>query len=142
VAATLLLIVTGCGERDAGYHVSGKVTFKGQPVPAGKVYILPDASKGNSGQAGYADIKNGAYDTSAPGGRGAAGGPVVFAVEGIDPQPPPNAEPDVTTTVLFARYEQKVELPKEKAVQDINVPDEAANGPPQPEVPQNASVVP
>ena len=133
-------LAVGCGRAEKGYPVSGKVTFKGQAVPAGKVYILPDGSKGNSGAAGFADIKNGAYDTSAPGGRGAAPGAVIIAVEGIDPNRPPNADPDVTTTVLFARYEMKAELPQSASVQNIDVPAEAANGPPQPE--ESPGVVP
>lgn len=129
---TILLMASlamGCGEK--GGHVSGKVTFKGQPVPSGKVFIMPDASKGNSGSTGFADIKDGAYNTSAAGGRAAPSGHVIFALEGIDPNPPPNADPDVTATVLFARYEMKAELPESGSVIDIDVPDEAALGPPQ-----------
>jgi len=132
-------LAMGCGG-DSGGHVSGKVTFKGQPVPAGKVYISPDASKGNSGQTGYANITNGSYNTAAAGGQAPPTGAVVIAVEGIDPNPPPGADPDVTTTVLFARYEKKVELPASASVQDIEVPPEAANLPPQ--VPENTVVVP
>lgn len=123
----LLSVVLGCGE--GGTHVSGKVTFQGKPVPQGKVYILPDSSAGNSGAAGYADIKDGMYDTSAEGGHAATPGAVVLKVEGIDPTPPPNAEPDVTTTVLFTGYEKKIQLPAEASVQDIDVPAEAAKGP-------------
>jgi hypothetical protein len=123
-------LVVGCGSDKAG-RVTGKVTFKGQPVPAGKVYITPDASKGNSGQAGFASIKNGTYDTSAEGGQGAVSGAVIIAVEGIDPNPPPGAGPDVTTTVLFSGYTKPVELQHGASVQDIDVPAEAANGPAQ-----------
>src|SRR5262245_56252175 len=69
-------------------HVSGNITFDGKPVPAGKVYILPDGSKGNSGVSGFADIKDGKYNTKLPGGQAAAPGAVIFAIEGIDPVPP------------------------------------------------------
>jgi hypothetical protein len=136
VAMTLTLsLAIGCG-RDNGARVSGKVMFKGQPVPAGKVYIRPDGSKGNSGQTGFANIQNGAYDTSAAGGQGAVSGPVIIAVEGINPSPPPGAPPDVTSTVLFPHWETTAELNESVSVQDINVPDEAANPPPaQPERP-------
>jgi hypothetical protein len=123
--------LVGCGSQHAG-HVSGKVTFKGQPVPAGKVYITPDGSKGNTGPTGFATITNGTYDTAAAGGQAAASGAVIIAVEGIDPKPPPGAGPDVTTTVLFARYEKQVELTDSNGTHDIDVPAEAANGPPQP----------
>lgn len=131
LAAGLAIGCTG----ESGGRVSGKVTFKGQPVPAGKVYIEPDSSKGNSGQTGFADIKDGQYDTSAEGGQGAVSGAIIIAVEGIDPNPPPGAGPDVSATVLFPRYEKRVELPAGATVQDIDVPAEAAN-PPQQTQPQ------
>jgi hypothetical protein len=121
----------GCGG-SVGNRVSGKVTFKGQPVPAGKVYITPDTTKGNSGPTGFADIQNGAYDTSAAGGQGGPTGAVIFKVEGFDPNPPPGAEPDVTSTLLFHGYEMTADLSGADVVQDIEVPDTAAGGPPQP----------
>jgi hypothetical protein len=122
----ILLSLVGCGG-SSGNRVSGKVTFKGQPVPAGKVYIAPDIAKGNSGQTGHADIKDGAYDTSAPGGEGAVAGAVVISISGFDPTPPPGAGPDVTSTQLFTNYQRSVELPAGSSVQDIDVPAEAAN---------------
>ncbi len=118
----------GCGG-SSGNRVSGKVTFKGQPVPAGKIYIAPDVAKGNSGQTGHADIKDGAYDTSSSGGQGAVSGAVVITVEGFDPNPPPGAEPDVSSTVLFSGYKKPVELPSGASVQDIDVPADAVNAP-------------
>jgi hypothetical protein len=122
-------LIIGCG---SGVRVSGKVTFKGQPVPGGKVYISPDTSKGNSGPTGYADIKNGFYDTGAAGGSPCVAGAVVFGVEGVDPNAPPDkAAPDVTTKLLFPRYEFKMELPGSSTTKDIDVPAEAAKGPPQ-----------
>lgn len=132
-------LAVGCGG-DQGGRVSGKVTFKGQPVPAGKVYITPDASQGNSGQSGFADIKDGAYDTSAEGGQGAVSGPVIISVEGFDPNPPPGAGPDVSATVLFTGYEKKVELPESASVHDIDVPADAANA--RPQQPERAIIEP
>jgi hypothetical protein len=127
IAVVLLSgLAIGCGS-DKGGRVSGKVTFKGQPVPAGKVYIKPDSSKGNSGQTGFASITNGTYDTAAAGGQGGPSGAVIISVEGIDPNPPPGAGPDVTTTLLFPSYDIKAELSAGASVQDIDVPAEAAN---------------
>jgi hypothetical protein len=121
-------LAIGCGG-STGHRVSGKVTFKGQPVPAGKVYIAPDISQGNSGPTGHADIKDGTYDTSSAGGQGAVAGAVVITVEGFDPQPPPGAEPDVSSTILFSAYRKPVELPAGASVQDIDVPADAVNAP-------------
>jgi hypothetical protein len=115
----------GCGTDNLA-NVSGKVTFQGKPVPAGKVYILPDSAKGNTGPAGFADIKDGTYDTKLPGGQPAPPGPVIFAIEGIDPVPPLNAAPDVTSTVLFPHYECSGELADSANTKDLEVPASAA----------------
>jgi len=131
VPALLILLASvalGCGSSETGHRLSGKVTFNGQPVPSGKILVVPDSSKGNKGAAGYADITNGTYDTSAAGGNGVVAGAVTITVEGIDPKPPPGAEPDVTKTVLFANYEEKAELPASDSVKDIDVPAAAAQG--------------
>jgi hypothetical protein len=132
VACLTLLLggLVGCNSDNLS-HVSGKVTFNGKPVPAGKVYILPDGAKGNSGQSGFADIKDGQYDTKLPGGQAAPPGAVIFAVEGIDPVPPPNAAPDVTTTVLFPRYEVAGELTDATKTKGIEVPASAATTAPR-----------
>ena len=139
--AILLAALVGCGE--TGTHVSGKVTFKGQPVPQGRVYIVPDSTSGNSGAPGYADIKNGTYDTAAEGGKAATPGAVVLRVDGYDPTPPPNAGPEVTSTRLFTGYEQKTDLPESASVKDIEVPAEAAKLPPsRPESGSGGKVTP
>lgn len=131
VPALVCLLALGCGDKGV-YRVSGKVTFQGKPVPAGKVYFVPDGSKGNTGPTGFADIKNGEYDTDS-GGQGAPPGPVVIAVEGIDPSGPPANEKssEVTAKLLFARYELAAELPKGRSTKDIDVPADAAKGPKQ-----------
>ena len=129
----LACLVLGC-DGSTTYRVTGKISFMGQPVPAGKIYFIPDGSKGNTGPTGFADIKNGSYDTSAEGGRNAPPGPVIIAVEGIDPSgPPPKADPsgEVTAKVLFPRYELPFELPKSSSTKDIEVPAEASKGPTQ-----------
>lgn len=134
-------LALGCGAGPTGNRLSGKVTFKGQPVPAGKVQIAPDSSKGNSGPSGYANIQNGAYDTAASGGMGAPSGAVIITVDGFDPNPPPGAEPDVTTTLLFSGYQVPAELPDGDSVKDIEVPDSASQGPAQGET-ASPTVVP
>ena len=136
--ALACLLLFGCGGEKI-YRVSGKITFKGQPVPAGKIYFMPDGSKGNTGPTGYADIKNGEYDTSSTGGRGAPSGAVIIAVEGTDPSSPPDkpkkgeeVSAESTVKLLFARYETTADLPSSSSTKDIEVPAEAAKGPIQP----------
>ncbi len=130
VAALLVSGLVGCGG-DAGYHVSGTVTFDGKPIPAGKIYFTPDNSKGNSGATGYATIENGAYNTSAEGGKPIVGGPTIVGIEGADPsvetdQNSADTSGEVTIKSLFPYYTTTAELPEEDVVQDFDVPAEAA----------------
>jgi hypothetical protein len=132
-----LLLAFGCGG-DGTARVTGKVTFKGAPVPAGKIYFNPDTAKGGKGASGYADIINGYYDTSSSGGRDAPVGPVIIAVEGIDPgsKDTKDKSEDVAAKLLFARYEVSFDVPKGGTVtKDIDVPASAEKGPVEPKGP-------
>lgn len=132
LSAVACCFAIGCGG-NKGYRVSGKVTFKGLPIPSGKIYFIPDSSKGNKGPTGYADIKDGAYDTDAPGGNGSIGGPMIVKIEGIDNSGPARADPsgEITARSLFPPYEVKMDLPKEVTTKDIDVPADAVKGPPK-----------
>jgi hypothetical protein len=130
VPALACLLAFGCGGEKV-YRVSGKVTFQGKPVPAGKVYFIPDGSKGNTGPTGFADIKDGQYDTGATGGRNAPAGPVLIAVEGLDPAAAPDKKDkseEATVKALFPRYQIAADLPAEKSTKDIDVPADAVKG--------------
>jgi len=62
-ACIALLPLLGCGEDDGigqRYPVSGKVTYKGEPLKAGNVAFLPDG-EGGSGRAASGVIKAGYY---------------------------------------------------------------------------------
>jgi hypothetical protein len=133
VTVLLCTLALGCGG-DKSYRISGTITFKGQPVPAGMIYFLPDGSKGNTGATGFAKIKDGKYDTAETGGKGVIGGPTIIAIEGIDlSSPPAKADSsEVTARVLFPRYETPADLPKASSTKDIEVPADAAKGPTQP----------
>lgn len=131
-------LAAGCGESTPGQRLSGKVNFNGKPVPAGKIFVSPDSGKGNSGPTGFAEIKDGVYDTGLPGGRPVPHGAVVMTIEGIDPTTNNKADPsgEVTVKLLFAGYELKTELPESASTKDIDVPPEAAKGPVAPKVKQ------
>ncbi len=125
-AFVFALTAMGCGG-DGGNRISGKITFQGKPVPAGKIYFIPDGSKGNSGATGYADIKDGSYDTSS--GKGAVKGAVTVAIEGFDPSQAGEKEKgdtsgEVTVKSLFARYETKLDVTG-SMTKDFDVPAEA-----------------
>jgi hypothetical protein len=119
-----LLVLAGCGESGPPrYDLSGSVLYGGAPIPAGSVLIAPDAAQGNSGPAISVKIQNGKYDTKEQ-GVGHVGGPHVLTVSGMD-----------GGVRLFPPYEIKADLPKQEGVQDLEVPADWKNPPPQPEMP-------
>ena len=121
VAAGLALTLAtsvGCQKSNGMTPVTGKVTFKGSPVPMGNVYIEPDASQGNKGPQCRSSIIKGVF-TSRP-EFGAVSGPVIVDVEGAEQRP----ESEFPTP-LFPRYTFKTEIPKGKATLDIVVPENA-----------------
>src|SRR5262245_61480793 len=85
--ARLLLIgclfAMGCTSGSSPSHLSGKVTFDGKPVPAGRVFFLPNSAKGGSGPGGFAEIKDGKYNTRTK-GAGTLGGPLIVRIDGFD----------------------------------------------------------
>jgi len=111
-------LLAGCGS--GAYSVSGNVTFAGKPIPVGKIYFTPDAAKGNTGPAGYAEIKDGKYSTSAAGGRDVIGGPMVVRITAADgvkiDEERPNGKP------LFPPYQVVADLPKSSTTKDFDVP--------------------
>ena len=116
--AFALAIVSGCQKSNGLTPVSGRVTFKGNPVPMGDVYIEPDASQGNKGPQCRSSIIKGVF-TSRP-EFGSVSGPVIVDVEGSE------QHPDKEFPVpLFPRYTFKTEIPKGKATLDIVVPENA-----------------
>ena len=117
LATLILATFAGCGGDGSPqrFHLSGDVTFDGQPIPAGMIVFTPDGAKGNSGPQGTAEIKDGKYDTSAEGGMGIGGGATVVRVTGL------------SGTKLLCEYEDQVDLPKEDSIHNVEVPASAAN---------------
>ena len=116
--ALALAIVGGCQKSNGLTPVTGRVTFKGSPVPMGNVYIEPDASQGNKGPQCRSSIIEGVF-TSRP-EFGAVSGPVIVDVEGAEQR-----SDKEFPTPLFPRYTFKTEIPKGKATLDIVVPEDA-----------------
>ena len=122
-------LAIGCGN-DKTYRVSGKVTFKGEPITEGRIFFMPDTSKGNKGPSGSAEIKNGQYDTDA-GGRGVVGGAMIVHIEAWDPAKqvsnPAKSGLSVAPS-LFPHYETTADLPKSDSNKDFDVPADAIKG--------------
>jgi hypothetical protein len=118
VAVLALATSVGCQKSNGLTPVSGRVTFKGSPVPMGNVSIEPDASQGNKGPQCRSSIINGVF-TSRP-EFGSVTGPVIVDVEGLE-----NLPDREFPVPLFPRYTFKTEIPKGKATLDIVVPEDA-----------------
>ena len=123
---TISAITAGCGggsDSATTYHVSGKVEYDGQPLPAGKIYFTPDSSQGNQGPQGTATIKDGRYDTRES-RFGIMGGPYIVRIDGYDGKQPANDEDNlfVDGQVIFRDYEIRFDFPKSDHVEDIAVP--------------------
>jgi len=118
------VLAMGCGGKAT--RVWGTVTFAGKPIPRGKIYFTPDQSKSNTGAPGYADIKDGNFDTGAQGGQAAPAGAVIVRIEGFEEIAPVG---DITTKPLFFPYETPADLPKGRSSQTFDVPATAVKQP-------------
>ena len=122
IACCCLMGLAGCGESGPGkYHVSGEVTYRGEPVPAGMVTFSPDTRRGNSGHQGFAEIHNGHYSTSGGNGRGTVGGPHIVAVLGFDGQTSTEESPH--GKMLFPEYRLEHDIADGRTTLDLAVPE-------------------
>ena len=118
---------TGCGKQGSNrFDYSGKVTFRGQPVPKGYMLFSPDRDQGNSGPGSKAGIFDGRYETMK--GQGVIGGPHVVTIVGTDGVPVDRGEGVMNPMglPLFPEYTTKVDLPKESGTLDFEVPADKA----------------
>ena len=124
-AFVALAASAGCGQNGVPRNaVWGSVTWKGQPVPRGVIYISPDTTKGNSGPQGYALIKDGHYDTRDEHSKGCSAGPQIAVVQGCDGQGISPARPYGNS--LFAPFEIPIEVAPKGSQADLKTPDSVA----------------
>jgi hypothetical protein len=122
----VLLGTVGCGGGLRRNDVSGEVHFAGKPIPAGRIYFTPDTAKGNDGPQGFAEIKEGKFDTR-DNGQGAIGGAMIVIVAGND-----GTLGNGAGTPLFDDYSIKADLPATSSTQNFDVP---ANAPKMRKIP-------
>lgn len=112
------LVLAGCSPSGPPrYNLSGKIEFDGKPIPSGRIIFEPDRSAGNEGIRAVADIKDGHYQM--PPGEGTIGGPhdvKIFGGDGTEVGGTPYGNS------LFPMYRTKIDVPKEQATYDFNVP--------------------
>lgn len=113
VACALFL---GCNQGDPhAFRLQGKVSRGGMPIPYGDIVFTPDGSLKNFGPQGFANIREGRYDTADAEGAGFSGGPVVIRVTGFEKE----------GGKLICEYEYQAELPRENGTFDIELPADA-----------------
>jgi len=118
-----LLAAGGCGggggDGPARFGVFGRARLQYQPGAFGRIVFDPDTAAGNKGPQGFAEIRDGRYDTRT--GRGIVGGAHVVRISGFGKDPKTGNE-DNPVPALFPDYQTKVELPKQESTQDFAVP--------------------
>jgi hypothetical protein len=114
-----LPLVDGCGKSKVPRHdLSGRVTFQDKPVPVGLIVFEPDASRGNRGPQGYAQIFDGRYETERF-GKGAILGALNVEITGF---PPGDGSAGNPTTPLFPPYKTQVRISDDTHTLDFEVP--------------------
>lgn len=110
------LFIAGCGKSGVPrLDLSGVVTYKGQPVPAGEIRFEPDLSKGGKGPAGFAAIIDGKFDTSLE-DKGPVAGPIGITVIGY-------TSSEAFAPALFPEHEYKTNLSESDYDFNIEVPE-------------------
>lgn len=120
VIVVLLVLPLGCGGNEVKRHnLSGKVTYRGEPVHNGMILFEPDGTKGNRGPQGYSSIVDGLYSTGDT-GKGAMVGPIKVTIFGFKEG---SSSEEGARAALFPEYETAVEITPKTTTLDFEVPD-------------------
>jgi hypothetical protein len=79
-----LFLGADCTSKPKAAQLSGKVTFRGRPVPAGYISFAPDVANGSQGQIRVLQIKDGSYDSAKEAPPGINPGPYFLRIAGFD----------------------------------------------------------
>lgn len=114
------LSLNGCSNQPALTEISGTVTFKGQPIPAGDVSFTPDATI-PGGQLRMYFVKDGKYNSAEKAGQGLLPGKYKVRINGYDGKQIPMY---FNGKQIFNAYELEMEIAGGGTVtQDLVVPD-------------------
>ena len=109
-AGLLLVIILGC--TPAGpprFGLQGKVTFKGEPVPAGSVSFTPKGA--NEKPPATGPIQKGQYKV--PASEGVGSGKYTVRIFAYDGQKRPGKEGDLTPLgIPLPPFESEVDIPE------------------------------
>ena len=115
-------MLTGCGSGEPPLsQVSGSVTFKGKPIPAGNVMFTPDVSV-SGGQVRMFMVTDGAYDSSKDPSPGLKAGHYEVTIMGYDGKRIPNF---FQGKQIFNSYTEEMTVQQGSTKKDFTVPDSA-----------------
>ena len=116
VALSFVVLTLGCKESGPpNYQLSGTITYKGEPVPKGEVFLRPIGN----GPGGFAIIHDGKYETVA--GKGSQGGMSHITFHGFGKVTTNNGT-EGGGRDLFPPYKVEVDLPEEDFVFNVELP--------------------
>jgi hypothetical protein len=127
-----LLVTAGCGSNKRTVaQMSGKVTFKGKPVPTGFINFMPDVTAGNAGEVKAFPIVDGVYNTAEGENPGIYPGTNKVMISGFDGKPQGDLWPKGKQ--IFNPIDLIETVPDGTTTKDYVVPDSAG---------QNVRIVP
>jgi hypothetical protein len=122
IAALCLAAVPGCSSKPKMAQLSGKVTFKGQPVQAGWISFTPDGVEKGEGQIKLLQIKDGKYDTVQETDPGLTPGRYFIRIAGFDGKKIPLYGQGKQ---IFNPVEETFEVPDGTTTKDFEIPESA-----------------
>tara|TARA_R110002111_G_scaffold185031_3_gene250941 strand:- start:69005 stop:69427 length:423 start_codon:yes stop_codon:yes gene_type:complete len=120
--ALVFFALTGCQQSQDGpgrFELTGEITIDGKPVPAGEIMFEPDSSKGNSGPAGVAEIKDGRYTTTPT--FGTVGGPHIAVISANSGGGMRENGETPAGWLLLDSYRMPIDLPKKNHTENIEI---------------------
>lgn len=120
--ALVLGFCVGCSNKPKMAQLSGKITFKGNPVPAGWISFTPDVAAGTNGQIRVMQIQEGVYDSNTGDEPGIPPGSYMVKIAGFDGKRVPMYGQGKQ---IFNPIEDKFVVPDGKSTKDWQVPDSA-----------------
>jgi hypothetical protein len=115
--------LAGCTQAPTPAQLSGKVIFKGQPVPAGYITFTPDVGSGNRGSIKLLRIKDGVYDSAKePPDQALTPGAYQLSIAGFDGRIHPRFNQGKQ---IFNPVEETFVVPDSVSTKDFTIPDSA-----------------
>jgi hypothetical protein len=116
-------VLAGCSRAPKTVQLSGKVIFRGQPVPAGYITFTPDVGNGNRGSIKLIKIKDGVYDSSqVPPDQALTPGAYQLRFAGFDGKVQPRFNQGKQ---IFNPVQDSFVVPDSVSTKDFTIPDSA-----------------